>query len=100
MATTITSRGLLNQFCSGTYTGTGSSQDIEVGFDPIMVWIFNQTDGDTLVFSNSAMTAATGVSVTTPAAITNGITFGTKKFTVGTDSSVNENNDTFCFFAI
>ena len=90
----------IGQVKAGTYTGTGAAQQITLGFKPDLFMTFNQTDGDSLVFSTSAHTAATGTSVATPAAITNGVTFNDTGVSVGTDTSVNENTKTFVYFAV
>jgi hypothetical protein len=52
----------------GTYTGTGSSINVEVGFVPDVLMIFNYTDGTPVVFWTSLMTAATSLDVAAAAA--------------------------------
>lgn len=52
----------------GTYTGTGSSINVEVGFVPDFLIIMNYTDGTPVVFWDSSMTAATSLDMAAAAA--------------------------------
>lgn len=84
---------------TGTYTGTGASLDIEVGFIPESVDVVNETDGTTVTLWFDGMAAGTSVDTTTATTATNAAGSITRfpgtaaakgqGFSTGTDNSVN-----------
>lgn len=88
-------------YVTGTYTGTGAAQDVTLGFKPIFLMIFNETDGDVLNIKYGSSAAATHISI--DAAVSqiaaNGITFSDRGFTAGSDNSVSENLKVFRYIA-
>ena len=82
----------------GTYTGTGAAINIQLGFVPDAVLIFNQTDSDIIGIWFNGMTDGTSIDIAAAVAANtdNGIsdylgTEGGNKagFTAGTDFSEN-----------
>jgi hypothetical protein len=91
----------------GTEAGTGSDLDIDTPFDPAAVLIYNETN-DALFVHLPTMDAAKAVeiaAVATQAQVVvaiaaNGITLGTKKFTLGTNADLNTAADVIHYMAI
>lgn len=95
------------QIKTGTYTGTGAAINVELGFSPDFVMLWNVTDGDLMGLWSSDMddgtaidiaaavagNAANGISAYAGASATTG-----KGFTVGTDFS--ESAKVFAYVAI
>ena len=80
----------------GTYTGTGVALDVTTDGDPILV-IVSDTSQNTIGVHIKGMTDAHFFKIKTAAVAhtaANGITLGTDKFTIGTDSDINTNTDT------
>ena len=75
------------RFKSGTYTGTGSSINVEVGFQPDALVIINYTDGSPIVFWDSQMSAATSVDVAAAAASNAAGSISTFAGTAGTTAA-------------
>lgn len=78
----------------GTYTGDGSAQNIQIGFQPAAVMIFNETDGGVFAWSASMTDAHVADVDAGTHATSNGVTpyAGTVAannagFTVGTSLS-------------
>lgn len=99
-------RGLLGamaEVASGTVEGTGSAIEVETPFDPAIVILINQDDPTVLVHSPS-MPAASGLKLTDAPALTfpttNGVTLGSKGFTIGADADVNASGETLHWIAI
>lgn len=86
---------------TGTYTGTGAAQSVTLGFSPSLIFISNETDGDTLCYKIAGSADATHNSIilATAAVAANGITFTNTGFSVGTDNSVSENGKVFRYVA-
>jgi hypothetical protein len=84
-----------NQFAYGTVTGTGAAINVELGWLPDRVEVFNYTDGDTIDYWVRGMTDGTSITVSTAAAsrASNGIssyagsTTARKGFTIGSGIS-------------
>jgi hypothetical protein len=98
------------QIAHGTVEGTGSAINIELGFTPAIVRVFN-IDGDVNLFWNASMPAASGMKTvaagTTAHITTNGISTyaGVEAttglgFTIGADADVNASAETICWEAI
>ena len=88
----------------GSYTGTTAAQNINIGFKPSALTIWNRTDGDTAIFWSAAV-QTTYVAVTTAAAtvsaviaqVDNGTVLG---FSLASDAVANENAKVYDFIAI
>lgn len=97
----------------GEYTGTGAALDVALPFEPSFVAVFDLSDAaSTAGFAFNTTNAGTKSYVlkpvaTTPAAsqlamlASQGITFtaGSKKFTLGTDTNVNNTGKTYQYVA-
>ena len=87
------------QIATGSYVGTGSAVEVNIGFKPRYVKIFNNTDGDDVFEAFEGMTAAHAIQ--TAAAVSkltsNGISLQNYGFTAG--SSCSESGDTFLWIA-
>jgi hypothetical protein len=91
---------------TGSTTGTGAAINIELGFIPDFVAVFNTTDADQIDFWLTGMTAATSIQVNTAVATraSNGIsTYAgssttSKGFTIG--SGISESGKTLIYLAI
>lgn len=99
----------LAQFKVGGYTGTGSALDVDCGFTPKAVIITGDDDTPPtapVIALHFGHTAAKGIKVvnhdTAQIAViaANGVTLGTKKFTVGTDANLNEAAKKYKYVAI
>lgn len=101
----------LAQFKVGGYAGTGASLDVSLGFTPKAVIITGDDatpPTQPCIGLHFGHTAAKGIKVVDSGAGTtdisvmssNGITLGTKKFTVGTDANLNENGKNYKYVAI
>lgn len=89
---------------SGNYTGTGSTQTINVsdlGGTPNLVIIINE-NGNNGNFKTSAMNSGDSIQLGTDTApITTGITsFANNQFTIGTDGSVNQNGTKYHYLVV
>lgn len=93
---------ICNQFKLGTYTGSGVAQTLDIGFKPVAILLFNETDGDWLGCHIDNMSAATAYKFTTGIAkiSTNGITLNDFGFTVGSDATLNENLKVYRYLAL
>jgi hypothetical protein len=91
----------------GTYTGTGAALNVEVGFEPDYLVIWNETDGDVRGEYINGMTADHAFKIVDSGAGTtdlskatsNGITLTSNGFKVGTDSALNENAKSYRWVA-
>ena len=87
----------------GSYTGTTAAQNINVGFKPSAMIIWNRTDGDTVIFWSHAI-ETTYVAVTAAAAtvsaviaqVDNGTVLG---FSLASDAVANEDAKVYDFIA-
>ena len=87
-------------FNTKLYTGNGSTQALTgVGFQPDWVWIKNRTeDYEHTIFDsvrgvqNFIRSSTTGAEATNSNSLT---AFGTDGFSIGTESAVNDNSDSF-----
>jgi hypothetical protein len=90
----------MNEVKVGSYTGNAAAQNIELGFVPGLLMIFNITDGTNFSVWTPALAAGAGISVVTTAGpvldATNQVTrfdgvagVSAPGFTVGTDLSAN-----------
>lgn len=91
----------LLQSVSGTYTGTGAAQTVTLGYKPSLVIILNETDGDVISFKIEGGSDATHLKMgaAVAAVSSQGITFTSRGFTVGTDASVSESSKVFRYIA-
>lgn len=89
----------------GEYTGTGAALDVPLEFDPIFVFVYNLTDGDTAGFAFNTTNVGTKsgtIVLATAQEAAQGILFaaaGTKKFSLGTAATLNETGKTFQYVA-
>jgi hypothetical protein len=91
---------MVPSYKTGTYTGSGATQAITLGFKPEFVLGFNQTDGDGFWFHINGMTAATVASVDSEVgAETNGCTLTPTGFSLGSDAEANESAKVYIYFA-
>lgn len=92
------------QVVTGTYTGTAAALSTGInslGFHPVLVMAFNQTDGDLAWFHIHGQTAATAVSIDTEVAVeTNACTLSNTGFSLGTSTVVNESGKVYVYLAI
>lgn len=90
---------ILNESKTSTYTGTGSAVSVTLGFKPVCVIVWNETDGDDFFMHIDGMTAANAIRIgAAVAALTsNGITLSSTGFTAGT--SVSESAKVFRYLA-
>lgn len=94
---------LLNEGNSSTYTGTTSAVTVTLGYKPICVIIYNETDGDVMWIHMNGMAAAKALQFlnhdTAQLSIlaTNGITLTNTGFTAGT--SLSESAKVFRYIA-
>lgn len=109
-AATVTLRPQLSRaFVTGKYVcdATPAATNVNVGFVPSIVWVWNVTDKDVVTMWSSDMADGTAISWgtaaaaiasggITPVAHTDGTNMG---FSVGTDASVQEASKTFGFIA-
>ena len=92
-------------FKAVTYTGTGASQDVDVGFSPDFTWIKNRShDGSDPYYGvhllydtirgvgNRIMSSSTAIEAYSGGALTS---FNSDGFSVGTDNSVSYSGDSF-----
>lgn len=95
------------QIYAGTYTGTGAAINVQIGFIPDFVFIFNVTDSDIAHVFFNGMTAGTSIDIAAAVAANaaDGVTAyagsrgaNSAGFTVGTDAS--ENAKVYRYFAI
>ncbi len=86
----------------GTYTGTGSAQTITLGFKPVALFIYNQTDGDSLAVKLDSQADAVHCAI--GAAVANvgsaGVTLSARGFSTGTADSSSESAKVFHYLAI
>lgn len=87
----------------GSYTGTTAAQNINIGFKPALMIIWNRTDGDTMIFWSAAVQTTyvkvTGAAATVTANLTqvdDGTTIG---FGLASDAVANENAKVYDFIA-
>jgi len=97
-------------FAEGSYTGNGSSQSVDVGFAPMMVFIKgNSTIGGSFSFRDrvemsyydtyqSGTSTTQGRTVETGSGFSNGITLSATGFSLGNSSNVNRSGDTYHYF--
>lgn len=92
----------------GSFVGTGASKEIVLDFNPKYVKIVNMTTRDSaekFAYAEDALSAGgvkrpvAGGAVVALTALT-GIVLGERKFTVGTDASVNGSGNQLSFLAI
>lgn len=90
---------ILNEFASGTYTGTGSAVVVTCGFKPQCVIVYNDTDGDDLFIHLQGMADASAIQISAAVAklSSNGVTLSTTGFTAG--SSMSESGKTLRYLA-
>lgn len=97
---------MVPQVKTGTTTGTGAAIDVECGFVPKLVRIFNITDGDQIDEWIDTMAAGTSLQINTAVAIrsTNGVTAFTGSatkapgFTIG--SGISESAKVLHWYAV
>ncbi len=98
---------------TGTVTGTGSANNVELGFNPDIVLLLNKTDPGLFIYT-SDMDDASALKLTDAPALTfptsNGISAyagsdtpgseASKGFTIGADSDLNAASDVLYYIAI
>ncbi|WP_422028167.1 hypothetical protein [Roseovarius sp.] len=95
---------------TGTVTGTGSAINVEVGFEPKVVVIINETDPGLYVWTDT-MANAEMLKVTDAVAMTfptsNGVSAyagsvatNSTGFTIGADSDMNASSDVIHYIAL
>lgn len=103
----------VGRFKTGIATGTGSAINVECGFVPKMVWLFNETDVSWVVWTDTMTDADMGLLDAASPALTyetsNGIsaysgtdTAGSEEgagFTIGANSNVNGASDVIHYVA-
>lgn len=98
------------QMQTGTATGTGSAINVECGFTPKAVFIYNETDPGVFLWLDT-MADAEMVKLTDTVALTfptsDGVSVYTgsigansKGFTIGADSDMNAEDDVIHYFAL
>lgn len=92
---------------TGSFVGTGAAKEISLDFTPRHVKTLNvDTMLECEAFEEGVITGAEGGIKTAANGDKSklnaaaGITLGTRKFTVGTDASVNESGKRICYLAI
>lgn len=90
----------------GKLTGTGAVINVSLGFRPRYVKLWNSTNKaiaeffDGMTDAHYLATIDSGAGTTDLSEVTsNGITLTSQGFQVGTDSSINNNNDTIWYLA-
>ncbi len=86
---------------TGTYTGTELALSVNLGFKPALVIAFNQTDGDTVWMFMDGMTDATAMTIAglTAKVATEGCTFTSTGFTLGTNNVINLTDKVYVYAA-
>jgi len=76
---------------AGTYTGTGAAISFNLGFKPMFIFVYNETDGDVCWVGIRGIGSGDALQINTAASFisSNGITFNEQGFTVGTTLSEN-----------
>lgn len=89
-------------FDTGTYTGDGNDdRSISVGWQPDVVWVKSGSDFDYAILAIDTMPVGDSGEINNTALVTNNIqAFEVNGFQIGTDDSVNEDTDTFYYFAL
>ncbi len=87
---------------SGTYTGDATSQTITVGFKPMLVVVFNETDGDVVSIKYGESAASTHIKIDSAVAQvgSNGLLLTATGFKTGTDTSTAENAKVFRYLVV
>ena len=90
---------ILNEFGSSTYLGTGAAVSVTLGFKPVCVIVWNETDGDELFIHINGMAAGSAIvsAAAVSAGSTNYVTLSNTGFSAGT--SMSESGDTFRYLA-
>lgn len=93
-------KGIMQQMASGSYVGTTAAVEVQLGFQPRFLLIFNQTDGDVCWISFEGMAAGKAIQIEAAVShlASNGISLRNSGFTAGT--SLSESGDTFLYLAI
>lgn len=94
-----------DNFVIGSYTGSGASNTISIGFSPDFVHIHKQNGGQLSVFRTKDMVNGKGVNLTgyygLNAYLTNGIvSFGPNGFSLGSSAAVNTLGSPYQYFAL
>lgn len=84
---------------SGTYTGTGAAATLTIGFRPSWVIIWNQTDGDKVVFWHNSDQANIQTVDTEAANESVAVVPTDHGLTLTSSASVNESAKVFVFIA-
>jgi hypothetical protein len=88
------------QHASGSYTGDGAAQNIVLGFRPLIVICYNETDGDVLFLGIDGLADGKAISIDTEVALeaADCLTFTNQGFSVGTTMS--ESAKVFRYYAV
>ena len=93
---------------TGQYTGDGSNAvSVDLGFEAMMVLVYNETDGDVLALGVNGIADGKGLKIVDSGSGTtdlsfmssNGITIGKQGFKIGTDANLIENAKVFRWIA-
>lgn len=87
---------------AGTYTGSGATQAVTVGFKPTFLFLYNDTDGDTVgfVIQGQADGTTPNIAAAVAESAANGVTLTSSGFSLGSDAIANENAKAYRYFAI
>lgn len=91
------------QMATGTYVGTGAAVVVQLGFKPVMMLLYNETDGDVFWFAiegladGKAMQVTNGDMTQVSLLASNGLTLTNQGFTAGT--SLSESGKTIRYVA-
>ena len=88
------------QQATGTYLGTGAAVNVNIGFRPSLVLIYNETDGDVCWFAIQGLADGKAIQIDTAVSLlaSNGLTLTAAGFTAGT--SLSESGDTMRFICL
>lgn len=88
-------------YVTGTYTGTGASQTVTLGFKPIFLAIMDETSGTSfnLKFGLSKDETHINFDAAVSTIGVNGITFTDRGFTTGSDNTAARNLSIFRYIA-
>src|SRR6185503_14646448 len=84
---------------SGTYAGTTAAQTITIGFAPSWLIIWNQTDGDTVIYWHKSSQTTYVKVVLAAATVTANLVPVDHGFTLASDAVANEDGKTYVFIA-
>ncbi len=103
---------MVNNIKSGQVTGTGAAINVNIGFKPSVVMLFNTSGGCFLIWVNGMgagygqKTVDSGAGITDISTITSGgitqyagTSLASEGFTIGTDTDLNVNTEVISYIA-